>query len=724
VGSREHFVQWLWNLVDFNCNGIITLEELRVFLQALKEDGIDLEELAFYKESGVPLDECIINEFDTTHAGGLEQDEFMVLADLVTREYEYWENRHLDCIGDYELGRTVGRGSSGVVRLGVHVETHEKFAVKIIRKGKCADMSSVDREIQALKVGKHEHVVDLEQVLESEENMFLVLGLCGGGSLANVVRLYPDQRMPERTARFYLRQILEALAFCHEKGICHRDVRLDNILLDNAGMVKITDFGHSKMFSAGWDLHSSTLVGSIYNLSPEQVAGSLYSGEKIDIWSTGVAVYSLLVGCPPFCDADSAKLLENISTGTFATPDFLSEEAADLIRCMIRILPDERVPLAQLLQHPWFYVDVEHCPQMDVYTIAVDEFFKRRPDLAEMIMAGTIHEHNLHFHLADTLNPTSSPEDLRGQDWSLKCLCPQMDIKFAVSLFSSPPRGWKDGGAGGSATDRLQCAASYSVLQDAFKASPAVDRQAMYSMFDDDGHDDGKDGVRGRVGASASDAGAIASASTSRAGHVSRSKSLDRVDLEDGEPCAARDALGGSVLVDAFPHRKVLPRKEVPEATLLFDSEVRIAAAAAAAVSVPSEAAARLSHLQRSITMEGVASVENRRRALAASESVTKSLAQHPSKAHAVSMAGVEVRRGTTREPTDFVPFIEVRLQCGESGLFLRICHKLKMICANKLVAAAESQRLRSVGRKTASASISAFRRAAPDEGGDLAMPA
>lgn len=707
-GAREDFMKWLWNLVDYNCTGIVTLEELRVFLGALREDGIDLEELAFYKESGVPLDECIINEFDTTHSGGLEQDEFMVFADLVTREYEYWESRHLDCVGDFELGRTLGRGSVGVVRLGVHVDTHEKFAVKIVRKGRCADMSSIDREIEALKTGAHAHIVDLKQVLESEENMFLILGLCGGGSLANVVRLYPEQRMPERTARFYVRQIIEALAFCHSQGICHRDVRLDNILLDNSGMVKITDFGHSKTFSAGWDLHSSTLVGSLYTLSPEQVAGQLYSGEKIDVWSTGVAIYCLLVGRPPFNDVDSVRLLENICSGSFQTPDFLSEEASDLIRCMIRVSPDERLPLSQLLQHPWFYVDNDEIPQMDVYKIAVDPFFIRRPDLAELIMAGTIHEHNLHFHLADTLNPTSSPEDLRGQDWSLKCLCLQMDIKFSVSFFSKPP--CEVASMNDVSAARIPNVASFSALEEACAPEvpdPVWSSGDLHSMFDDDpvfemansfeDFDNALDVMKGAMRP-----------------EVKRSASLHRIPRADWPACDKSDDYNGYAAVDgnmdAFPHRRVLPRKAVPEATRLFDSDSRIAAAAASAIGSGEQASAKQSYLHRSVTLDGVEVFgEIRRRALVEGESIT-SLAQNASNQSASPSAHHLSRHSSSRDPTEFVPFIEVRLQNGESGLFLRICHKLKTICETKLAAAAESQRKRCEGRKTAAASIVAFR--------------
>lgn len=478
-GSREQFMSWLWNLVNFNHSGVVTLEELRVFLAALSEDGIDLEELVFYKEVGVPLEECIINEFDTTHAGLLSRDEFMVLADLVTREYEFWENRHLERIGDFELGRTIGRGSSGVVRFAVHVETRQKVAVKIIKKGKCSDLSRLDREIQSLMAAKHKNIVALEEVLDSRNNLFVVMGLCGGGTLVDIVRLYPEERMPEETARFFIRQVFEALAFCHRHGICHRDVRLDNLMLDNDGNVKLADFGHSGIYAPGWDLFSTSLVGSVYNLSPEQIRGDLYSGEKIDVWSAGVAVYCLLVGRPPFFEPEVTPLLERITACDFDTPSFLSQKARDFIRCMIRAAPEDRISIQQMLHHPWFYDGPEYRPSMNVVVIPIDAFFKTRPDIAEMIMAITIYQHNLHFHLGDSQNPTCSPEDHRGQEWTLKCLCPKNDIKFTISLFTREPSTPEK-----MTTSQLPATASFSSLpissvterSRGFLASEPIDR--------------------------------------------------------------------------------------------------------------------------------------------------------------------------------------------------------------------------------------------------------
>lgn len=809
-GSREKFMAWLWELADFNGSGVVTLEELRVFLAALSEDAIDLEELAFYRHDGEPLEVCIINEFDTTHAGLLSRDEFMVLADLVTREYEFWENRHLDRIGDYELGRTIGRGSSGVVRLAMHVESRKKFAVKIIKKGKCSDLSRLDREIQSLMAAKHENIVALEEVLDSDNNIFIVMELCGGGSMVDIVRLYPEERMPEETARFFVRQVFDALAFCHGQGICHRDVRLDNLMLDNSGNVKITDFGHSGMYTPGWDLFSTALVGSVYNLSPEQILGQLYSGEKIDIWSAGVAVYCLLVGRPPFFEPEVNALLESITACRFEVPDFVSANAGDLIRCMVRASPDERISMQQMLHHPWFYDGPEYGPSMNVVVFPVDLFFRKRPDIAEMILAITIYQHSLHFHLADTQNPMSSPEDQRGQDWTLKCLCPKNDIKFTVSLFTQSPHDVAKKKQNGQMVSRM----SSSSLAD---TTPAVATVAGSGRVGEAGSSlHGRNGLR-RSGSTLAPSSPIATGpeiirtpvprrsssnrdgepSASRpplqkkiykvtpmdvAAHIRESTKKSEAEVEgdvfdfeadsnneefavqsfreellrreDGDYWLPRSVMRGrshvrshsleepddvrrinrSATVDAFPYHKVIPKRPMPDSArnLNFDKPVGSAGVddsremnADVEVTVMS---APLTPTMRSEGSFGSASQgEDTPRSPGGDRrsvelQIAQSLFRHPSK-----VMSPQVRRNSdemvcgeggtplppplsvSRRQAEMQPFIEVRLLDGESGLFLKICRKLKNICSTKLAAAAERQRKKTCGRR----SLSALRRTA-----------
>uniref|UniRef100_A0A7S1TIC5 Calmodulin n=1 Tax=Compsopogon caeruleus TaxID=31354 RepID=A0A7S1TIC5_9RHOD len=437
-GAREQFMNWLWKLTNVQSASCIKVEDLDLLLQALAEDNIDVEDLVFNSDRSVPLAQRIMMEFDTSHSEELTRDEFMVLADLITREYEFWENLHLDCVGDYELGRALGKGSSAIVRCAAHVETREKFAAKIIKRGNCSDMSRLDREISSLQlVANHPGVVTIHEVLESDDNVVLILELCGGGSLLDITRLYPQERMPERVAREFVQQLFDALAYCHEHGVCHRDVRLENILLDNNGKLKLTDFGHSGIFAPDWDVFQTSLVGSVYNLSPEQIFGQCYSGEKLDVWSAGIVLYTLLVGHPPFYEEDTQALLGSITNGAYEIPSFVSESAQDLIETMIRVRKEDRPSMRELLKHRWFSCGPKSQVVMNVVNIPVDPFFKKRPDLAEMIFAGTLHEFKVHFHLRDP--DDEAGETVFGEEWRLFCSSPNINIKFCISLFSRSP---------------------------------------------------------------------------------------------------------------------------------------------------------------------------------------------------------------------------------------------------------------------------------------------
>eukprot|EP00189_Rhodosorus_marinus_P001026 CAMPEP_0113969974 /NCGR_PEP_ID=MMETSP0011_2-20120614/10745_1 /TAXON_ID=101924 /ORGANISM="Rhodosorus marinus" /LENGTH=783 /DNA_ID=CAMNT_0000983951 /DNA_START=400 /DNA_END=2752 /DNA_ORIENTATION=- /assembly_acc=CAM_ASM_000156 len=405
-GAREEFMQWLWKVTDFGRQNYVTIAELSCLFRILE-------------------------------LGVLNQDHFIILADLITREYEYWESRHLDTVGNCELGRIIGKGATGIVRFASNMETKEKYALKIVKKGNCAYMSRLDHEIESLKMlTGHPHVVELEEVLEDDENMYLRMELLGGGSLIDIVRLYPNNLLPEEVARYYMRQLFETLECCHSLGICHRDVRLENMLLDNKAKLKLGDFGQSGVFTAAWDMFSTTLVGSVYSLSPEQVLGMCYSGRKIDVWSAGVSMYCLLVGHPPFYDLDSTDLLTSIVTGTYKTPLNLSVEAINLMSKMLNVDPDARPSFEKLLEHPWFSAGDEYPPVLDKLEIPVHPLYVRRPDLAEMIIASVLYQHKTHFHLGAVDND-ALPDKVEGM-WCIKCHHPSLDLKFLLTLCTRP----------------------------------------------------------------------------------------------------------------------------------------------------------------------------------------------------------------------------------------------------------------------------------------------
>ncbi|GJD12125.1 Maternal embryonic leucine zipper kinase [Galdieria sulphuraria] len=265
----------------------------------------------------------------------------------------------------------------------------------------------------------HPNIVRLEEVIESDDNLYLIMELCGD------------------TARFYLRQLFEGLAYCHERGVAHRDLRLDNLMLDNDGNLKITDFGHAGVFKKGWDLFSTTLVGSLYHLSPEQIKGVCYSGEKIDVWSSGVVVYCLLVGQPPFRANDVSELLNDIVQGNYEMPNDLSPEAQHLIQSLLQIDPEKRPTCREVLSMKWFHIGPERRLILNVFELPLPESWccLSSTEVQEKTIA-LLKELDIHQHPADI---PYNRRLCRGQDWSLKCYYPHDGLKFYVSLFTSPP---------------------------------------------------------------------------------------------------------------------------------------------------------------------------------------------------------------------------------------------------------------------------------------------
>jgi len=219
------------------------------------------------------------------------------------------------CVGPYELRKTLGTGSTGVVKLGIHMETGFSVAVKIISKESLKmdkDLQEkVEREIAIMKLVSHPHVLTLYDVYESEHNLFLVLEHVEGGELFDY--LVSRGRLPVSEALVFFQQIISAVDFCHHHYICHRDLKPENLLLDGCKNIKIADFGMASLQLRGSMLDTS--CGSPHYASPEVVRGEKYDGRAADVWSCGVILFALLTGCLPFDDEDIQKLLMKVKVG-------------------------------------------------------------------------------------------------------------------------------------------------------------------------------------------------------------------------------------------------------------------------------------------------------------------------------------------------------------------------------------------------------------------------
>ncbi|KAF6003646.1 hypothetical protein F1559_003994 [Cyanidiococcus yangmingshanensis] len=314
-------------------------------------------------ESFSPAASMSVSHRESRHF--LTTEEFMSLADLLTRMYVRQKNR-MECVGRYEIGRMLGRGSEGRVHVARDLYTGRRYAIKMIRRGKFVEFARIDREVQAMQVvARHPNVIHLHEVLESRRHVYLVMELCGGGSVHEFAyartcrsgeqlrRGKPEPLLDEAEARYLMRRLLTTVAFCHVHGVSHRDLRLNNLMLLDNGELKIADFGQVGLFSAGWDMFETNLVGSLYNLAPELVQGQVYQSTKVDVWSCGVILYWLLEGHPPFPEEDLNRLIPAIVHCRYAPMRVASPAAQDLIR-RILVPPAQRPEAAALLQHPFF----------------------------------------------------------------------------------------------------------------------------------------------------------------------------------------------------------------------------------------------------------------------------------------------------------------------------------------------------------------------------------
>lgn len=244
------------------------------------------------------------------------------------------------------------------MRLAEHIVSKKAFAIKVLDKAKIKQDNLIEnlrQEIQIMKHINHPNVVKLYEVLSSHSKIYLVLELVTGGELLNKVK--EKGNLSEEETRFYFQQIIAAVSFCEKQHIAHRDLKLENVLLDQDGRVKISDFGLSGLFK--FDSTSISLMhttcGTVNYLAPEVFGNQGYDGHVADIWSCGVILYALFTGRLPFEDDSISKLIEKIVSGKYdPITNNLSTSALDLLEKILVTDPRMRISIANIKKHPWF----------------------------------------------------------------------------------------------------------------------------------------------------------------------------------------------------------------------------------------------------------------------------------------------------------------------------------------------------------------------------------
>ena len=270
----------------------------------------------------------------------------------------------LHTVGNYTLLEVVGQGTFGEVWSAVERHTRESVAVKILEKEKIVDEDARQRlvnEIAILQRVSHNNLVQLLEVIDEGERIYLVTEYVGGGELFSYI--VQKGRLDENEAARLFAQMVAAVDSCHRQLIIHRDLKPENVLLDANGDIKVIDFGLGTLLDYN-DEVLTVACGSPHYAAPEMLLGGGYLGQRADMWSLGVCLYAMVCGCLPFDEPEMEVLYDRIIAGEydFSPAPHLSSAARDLITGLLRSPPEERLTAREVLSHKWMRLNNSHVP--------------------------------------------------------------------------------------------------------------------------------------------------------------------------------------------------------------------------------------------------------------------------------------------------------------------------------------------------------------------------
>ncbi|KAK6796326.1 hypothetical protein RDI58_004027 [Solanum bulbocastanum] len=269
-------------------------------------------------------------------------------------------------VGRYELGRTLGEGTFAKVKFARNVETGDNVAIKILDKEKVMKhkmIGQIKREISTMKLIRH----------------------------PNVIRMYEASkgRLKEDEARKYFQQLINAVDYCHSRGVFHRDLKPENLLLDANGVLKVSDFGLSALPQQVREdglLH--TTCGTPNYVAPEVINNKGYDGAKADLWSCGVILFVLMAGYLPFEESNLVALYKKIHKAEFTCPPWFSSNAKKLIKRILDPNPQTRITITEVIENEWFKKG--YCPpvfeQADVSLDDVNAIFDESANSSNLVV--------------------------------------------------------------------------------------------------------------------------------------------------------------------------------------------------------------------------------------------------------------------------------------------------------------------------------------------------
>ncbi|KAH0980064.1 hypothetical protein GBA52_007241 [Prunus armeniaca] len=275
-------------------------------------------------------------------------------------------------VGKYELGKTLGEGTFAKVKFAKNMETGKCVAIKIVDREQVLKHKMIKREISTMKLIKHPNVTQMFEVMASKTRIYIVLEFIDGGELFDEIA--KNGRLKEEDARRYFQQLINAVDYCHSRGVYHRDLKPENLLLDSSGRLKISDFGLSTFEQQVREdglLH--TACGTPNYVAPEVLNNKGYEGTSSDIWSCGVILFVLMAGYLPFDEPNLIGLYRKICKAEFLCPSWFSSGAKKLIQRILDPNPVTRITIPEILENEWFKKDYKPAQFQEEEDVNLDD---------------------------------------------------------------------------------------------------------------------------------------------------------------------------------------------------------------------------------------------------------------------------------------------------------------------------------------------------------------
>lgn len=296
--------------------------------------------------------EIVYPSIDRSQIDSTYLKSYMEVVESITKAFKTKNIYPETTINFYKYGRQLGRGAFGKVNLGVHIATGRVVAIKSFKLND-AEIASIRRrlhlETQLMKTLNHPNVLKMYETFETDKHLMIALEYISGGDLLSFLR--KRIKVSEQIAKFIFKQLMEGLKYMHSQGIIHRDVKLDNILIDTDSTIKLCDLGVSKLIRPGEIMMEQ--CGTPAYIAPEIIQGENYSGFGADLWSSGVVLYSLLSGTMPFKANNMNDLQNLIVSANYSELKDISKDANELICSLLEIDPKKRLTAEQVLSHPF-----------------------------------------------------------------------------------------------------------------------------------------------------------------------------------------------------------------------------------------------------------------------------------------------------------------------------------------------------------------------------------